>query len=706
MFDLALVIPCYNESKRVKPAFQAYFQHFKDSSYWQQKKVALVFVDDGSVDDTYAILKEFEKLSMENLSVIALRYESNRGKGGAIKHGVSSVEAAAYGFTDADLAYEPKLVDGIFRELENNDLVIGRRINDNQVSVYSKFRNFISSGLRKLVHLFLSLPDYDTQCGFKFFNKKVSDEVVPQVKHDRFSFDIELILRALKGNLKVKELPINFTHSNESTVTWRDGVRYVLDAISISEELQSVSFKRLASTLLGISVFASFILYGWVIKQGFLFSDDFTWLWHGQKVSSLYDVMTFRMSTFYSPVMNGFYATVQNVFGYNPQPIFAINILAHALVSWLAGILTWQMTKSRLVAVITVSLAAVAGVAYEPLVWIGANMHSFVTFFVLGSLVTYNQYFTSNKGLYLLGSLLFFILALGTKESAIVTPALLLFLTIYKHSDIRLQFNFSIAAFWSVVSIGSIGYLYRQYLWQKNSIWVESGVWNLSFNELVRLPLILLDNLIPIGLLKFYLTNNTAILLSLVAFILFAFILYKFRQVKLVWFGLAWTLVGVAPFIFFNTQFWWEPLASRYNYLPRIGVIIILASIFHYLVVHNKARHIVSGLLSIVVISVVSQLVFMAYVVNSQYNYVYNTGRSLTQIMEEIKTVNPDKILVRWDYPFTGNNAHIVGAASIIANIEEERLKFLQKGDIEHLEQKEILLYWNAQARQYDIKYN
>ncbi|MBP9802241.1 hypothetical protein KBC40_01475, partial [Patescibacteria group bacterium] len=46
------------------------------------------------------------------------------------------------------------------------------------------------------------------------------------------------------------------------------------------------------------------LLFGWLMKFGYFFSDDFTWLWHAQKMHSLQDILTFKMASYYSPVMN------------------------------------------------------------------------------------------------------------------------------------------------------------------------------------------------------------------------------------------------------------------------------------------------------------------------------------------------------------------------------------------------------------------
>ncbi len=708
MFYLALIIPCYNEESRIKSTFNAYFSYFQESSYFKNKKIAIALVNDGSQDKTKEIITNLENHSKDNITVKAISYEKNQGKGAAIKQGCRSVESQFYGFVDADLSFSPELTESALSKLQKPDaaLIIGQRNNDTNAEL-PKLRSFFSVLLRRVVNFFLSIPNIDTQCGFKFFNKNIAQKILPKVKQLRFSFDIELITLSLKEKYQVKTLPLKFTHRNKSTITWRDGARYILDIISISDRLKILGFKKLLFRLVLFSAAISFSIYGWVIFKGYLFSDDFTWLWHGQKIgNSLINMLTFRMSTFYSPIMNAFYSLMYSVFNYSPQPFFLIGILVHILVSILSGILAWQLSKSKLISITVSCSVAFAGIAYEPLVWIGANMHSFVTLFVLLSIILFYQHLITKKFFYLILSFVSFILALGTKESAIVTPLLLLSTLIYYKNERKDRLPKSHLIFWGSTVLLSCIYLYQQYLWQKNSIWIQSNVWNVDLISFFRIPLILLDNFFPILFLKTALSPWSAVLMWLLAVGLFTFIIYYFKKLKLMWYGLFWLLVSISPFIFFKTEFWWEPLASRYNYLPRIGAIIIIASILHYLIIQNKSRHIISSLISIVIISISAQLYFMGKAITTEYNYVYNTGRTLTQAMQKIEKIKPNKILIRWDYPFTSNNAHLIGAASIITGIEEKDIIFLNKNEEEIINEREILLYWDAHKRKYEIKQN
>jgi len=132
----------------------------------------------------------------------------------------------------------------------------------------------------------------------------------------------------------------------------------------------------------------------------------------------------------------------------------------------------------------------------------------------------------------------------------------------------------------------------------------------------------------------------------------------------------------------------------------------LIAVILQYLIVNNKSRYIINGLVYCVMISIFAQLFFMVQVIRSEYEYVYNTGRSLSDIMELTKKIQPERVFVRWDHPFTENNAHIVGAASVVAGIGESSMVFLPKDAPETLNENEILIYWNPELRKYDIKQN
>jgi len=704
MYDLAIIFPCYNEAGRIESTINAYCEYLRSKE--AHRKAVLVLVNDGSTDDTRSALERLERYSQGNVTVTSVSYSQNKGKGFAIKQGILSADARVYGFTDADNSYPPDLLTGVLSRLQTADIVIGQRERNKQVSGYSRIRSCISNSLQKIVSGLFQLPFRDTQCGYKFFNKTVATTVLPRVTQDRFSFDIDFLMRAHEMGYTVSTIPISFSHQLNSSITWRDGARYLLDIVPLLDTFRMKHYRSLLIFLFITSTAISLALFGWVMWKGYFFSDDFTWLWHAQKIdSTIGRVLTYHMSTFYSPVINAFYVVFFGIWGYaTAAPYFAAGLLVHVFVSFFTGMLVFRLTKSPISAVVSSILIALAGGAYEPLVWIGANMHSIATLFIICAVLLYTYYLSSYSRLSIGASFLFFILALGTKETAIVTPALLLLVFLYnKVSAAALYKHITHAAYWLCVAALSCFYMWQQYVWQSQSIWIESGTWQLQLSALLRIPFVVFDLFIPLALLPPNLANSTAVLLWIGIVTLFIAVIYAFRKEKIVLFGLGWILVTISPTLFFSTATWWEPMASRYTYLPRVGAVIILVGMLHSLVMKNKARYVIGGFVWFVILSVSVQTWVMIRSTTTEYAYVYTTGRTLSHAMEQLRDTVPGMVLVRPDRPFPNNNATIVGAASVIAGIPEQNIEFLKNTEDILLPSQTILLYWDHANKTYAI---
>ncbi|MDP3793831.1 MAG: glycosyltransferase family 2 protein, partial [Candidatus Uhrbacteria bacterium] len=69
---------------------------------------------------------------------------------------------------------------------------------------------------------YLGLPYHDTQCGFKVFRKKTVKPLFERLMSTGWVFDVELIVRARKAGLKIKEIPVIWYHGRETRVRWKD----------------------------------------------------------------------------------------------------------------------------------------------------------------------------------------------------------------------------------------------------------------------------------------------------------------------------------------------------------------------------------------------------------------------------------------------------------------------------------------------------
>jgi hypothetical protein len=73
----------------------------------------------------------------------------------------------------------------------------------------------------------------DTQCGFKCFSKKATEEIFPKCRISRFAFDPEILVIAQKMGYKMKEIPVYWKNDLESKVKFKSILSMALDLIKI-----------------------------------------------------------------------------------------------------------------------------------------------------------------------------------------------------------------------------------------------------------------------------------------------------------------------------------------------------------------------------------------------------------------------------------------------------------------------------------------
>ncbi len=188
-----LVVPCFNEASRLDT--KAFLAHAENTD------VGFVFVDDGSRDGTYDVLRRMADQRPASMS--ALHLERNAGKAEAVRSGmrVAAERGSTFvGFWDADLATPLGELDALLSCFAGRDqlqmvmgarvLLLGRRITRRAVRHYAGrlFATAVSMALR--------LPVYDTQCGAKVFrNDDLTRQLFAEPFLSRWIFDVELIAR-------------------------------------------------------------------------------------------------------------------------------------------------------------------------------------------------------------------------------------------------------------------------------------------------------------------------------------------------------------------------------------------------------------------------------------------------------------------------------------------------------------------------------
>lgn len=212
--DLSIVVPAYNEERRLPPTLIDMIDFFDRQSLSYE----ILVVDDGSSDTTGDVVRKFERVR-EQIRLIQL--PKNYGKGHAVRLGVLNSHGKRILFADADGATP---IEEFFRlndaMNEGCDVAIGSRAlasDDTKVST-SMHRRLLGRIFNCCVNTVLLPAIADTQCGFKMFSRKAGLFLFRRQQSDRFSFDVEILYIARKAGLLVKEVPINWTNIPGSKV--------------------------------------------------------------------------------------------------------------------------------------------------------------------------------------------------------------------------------------------------------------------------------------------------------------------------------------------------------------------------------------------------------------------------------------------------------------------------------------------------------
>jgi glycosyltransferase involved in cell wall biosynthesis len=189
-----LVVPCHNEARRLDPAA---FLAALDAAPW----LSLLFVDDGSTDDTAARLEALVAARPGRARLV--RLSRNQGKAEAVRHGLREAvqDAPVCGFWDADLAAPLAEVATLRAVLQRDpavEWVWGIRLRALGRDVRRRaLRHYLGRGFATATSLLLGIDSYDTQCGAKLFRDgALLRAALAEPFRSRWIFDVELLARA------------------------------------------------------------------------------------------------------------------------------------------------------------------------------------------------------------------------------------------------------------------------------------------------------------------------------------------------------------------------------------------------------------------------------------------------------------------------------------------------------------------------------
>jgi dolichyl-phosphate beta-glucosyltransferase len=227
---LSVVIPAYNEERRLPTTLESVYAYLSG----QGRDFEIIVVDDGSLDQTVAVVETFAK---HHDGVRLLSYSPNQGKGHAVRVGMLAARGDYLLIDDADgsspISELVRLEEAITC---GADLAIGSRAKpaDDTVVEALAYRKYIGNTFNFIVQSLLLKGIYDTQCGFKLFRKDVARDIFSVSLIDGFGFDVEVLSIARFRGYKIAEVAISWHNVEGSKVNvFTDSPRMLFEVLGV-----------------------------------------------------------------------------------------------------------------------------------------------------------------------------------------------------------------------------------------------------------------------------------------------------------------------------------------------------------------------------------------------------------------------------------------------------------------------------------------
>ncbi len=227
---LSIVIPAYNEEKRIPGTLRKVLDYLEDKGYCSE----IIIVDDGSTDRTCEVSL---RMLTDSVPIRIHANSSNKGKGSAIRKGMLAAKGEYVLFMDADMSTPIDELDRIMTQFrEGYDIVIGsRKMPGVIINVHQpKYREIMGKMFSCLSRIMTVRSVHDFTCGFKCFRRACIKKIFSRHRLNGWGYDTEILFIAHTLGFSIKEISVTWSDSSDSKVRlWKDVVRSALDLIRI-----------------------------------------------------------------------------------------------------------------------------------------------------------------------------------------------------------------------------------------------------------------------------------------------------------------------------------------------------------------------------------------------------------------------------------------------------------------------------------------
>ena len=230
MDEIAVLIPCYNESKTIKKVIEDFKKELPEATIY--------VYDNNSKDGTDEIARKAGAI---------VRYERKQGKGNVIRSMFRDIDAKCYIMTDGDDTYPAEFAKKMCEPVleKNADMVVGDRLSSTYFTENKRpFHNTGNMLVRKLINMIYKSDVRDVMTGYRAFSYEFV-KTFP-VLSKGFEIETEMTIHALDKNMNVENVVIEYRDRPEGSEsklnTYIDGAKVIKTIMTLYKNYKPFSF--------------------------------------------------------------------------------------------------------------------------------------------------------------------------------------------------------------------------------------------------------------------------------------------------------------------------------------------------------------------------------------------------------------------------------------------------------------------------------
>ena len=230
MEKIAVLIPCYNESKTIKKVIEDFKRELPEATIY--------VYDNNSKDGT-------DKIAREAGAIV--RYERKQGKGNVIRTMFREIDAECYIITDGDDTYPAEYARKMCKAVleQNVDMVVGDRLSSSYFTENKRlFHNTGNVLVRKLINIIYKSNIRDVMTGYRAFSYQFV-KTFP-VLSKGFEIETEMTIHALDKNMGIENIIIEYRDRPEGSKsklnTYTDGIKVIKTIVTLYKNYKPLSF--------------------------------------------------------------------------------------------------------------------------------------------------------------------------------------------------------------------------------------------------------------------------------------------------------------------------------------------------------------------------------------------------------------------------------------------------------------------------------